>query len=65
LEERLEEIDKRKLLPREEIGEIKAMLNVCDAGSHEPPRREVTPTALIDGISVIEKLNSKHLVAPD
>lgn len=61
LDERLEKIEILKLLVLEEIGEIKAVLKVCDAGSHEPPRREITPEELLDGIATIENLASKHL----
>jgi hypothetical protein len=45
----------------EEIGEIRAVLNVCDASSHEPPRREVGSKELADGIATIENLYSKRL----
>jgi len=61
LDERLDKIETQKILTAEEIGEIKAILNTCDAGSHEPPRREVTPTELQDGIATIENLATKHL----
>jgi wobble nucleotide-excising tRNase len=61
LYELLEEIEKRKMLALKEIGEIKTALNTCDAGSHEPPRREVTPTELSDGATTMENLLSKYL----
>jgi len=61
LDERLDKIEISKLLTLGEIGEIRAVLNVCDAGSHEPPRREITPGELLDGIVTIENLASKHL----
>lgn len=61
LDERLEKMEASKLLALEEIGEIKAVLNVCDACSHEPPRREVTPKELLDGIDAMENLCSKYL----
>jgi len=61
LDERLDRIETAKLLTLEEIGELKAVLNVCDAGSHEPPKREVTPKELRDGIVTMENLASKYL----
>jgi hypothetical protein len=61
LDERLEKIETQKKLNREEIGEIKTILNTCDAGSHDPPRREVTPNELLDGITTMEGLAAKHL----
>jgi DNA repair exonuclease SbcCD ATPase subunit len=61
LDERLEKIETTKLLTCPEIGEIKAVLNVCDASSHEPPRREVASKELADGIATIENLHSTHL----
>ena len=61
LDERLDKIETLKLLTSGEIGEIKAILNVCDAGSHEPPKREVTPTELLDGTVTMENLASKYL----
>jgi hypothetical protein len=61
LDERLDKIETAKLLTLDEIGEVKAVLNVCDAGSHEPPRREVTPKELLDGIVAMENLASKYL----
>jgi len=61
LDERLEKIETSNLMTIEEIGEVKVIMNVCDAGSHEPPRREVTPTELLDGIVTMEKLASKYL----
>jgi len=61
LDKRLEKIEISNLITLKEIGEIKAVLNVCDAGSHEPPRREVTPEELLDGIVTVENLASKYL----
>jgi len=61
LDERLEKIEKLNLLSLQEIGEIKVVLNTCDSGSHEPPRREVTPEGVRDGIAVLEKLALKYL----
>jgi len=61
LDERLDKIEKLNLLSLQEIGEIKVVLNTCDSGSHEPPRREVTPEGVRDGISVLEKLALKYL----
>jgi len=61
LDERLEKIETKNLLALNEIGEIRAILNICDAASHEPPRREVTPTELSDGATTLTSLASKHL----
>jgi energy-coupling factor transporter ATP-binding protein EcfA2 len=61
LDERLEKIETANLLTLREIGEIKVALNTCDAGSHEPPRREVTPTELSDGTIAMVNLVSKYL----
>jgi AAA15 family ATPase/GTPase len=61
LDERLDKIETTELLTCKEIGEIKAVLNVCDASSHEPPRREVGSKELADGIATIKNLYSKHL----
>lgn len=61
LEERLEKIEKAVLLALKEIGEIKAMLDICDPACHDDPKREVTSRELKDGISVIEALYSNNL----
>lgn len=61
LDERLGKIETRALLTLAEIGEIRGVLNVCDASSHEPPGREVTSKELADGIATIENLYSKRL----
>ncbi|MGA2768571.1 MAG: AAA family ATPase [Candidatus Bathyarchaeia archaeon] len=63
LDERLDKIETAKLMTLKEIGEIKSVLNVCDASCHEPPRREVTSRELTDGIEVIDSLFSKYLCA--
>jgi hypothetical protein len=61
LEERLEKLETSKILAVPELGEIKAMLKICDSASHEKPEREVTSTELRDGISTLEAIYSKHL----
>ena len=61
LDERLEEIEKKEMLTLEEIGEIKVALNTCNAGSHEPPKREVTPTELSDIAETMKNLVTKYL----
>lgn len=61
LDERLDKIETNQLLTLKEIGEIKGVLNVCDAASHEPPRTEVTSKELIDGIEVMNTLFLKYL----
>ena len=61
LDERLDKIETNQLLTLKEIGEIKGVLNVCDAASHEPPRTEVTSKELIDGIEVMNALFLEYL----
>jgi len=61
LDERLEKIEKFQLLTLNEIGEIRTILNVCDAGSHEPPKRDVTPNELLDGITTLKSMVQKSL----